>query len=54
LWRRRPAAKIAYRKLTGTKPSRTLAMIRRKRRYRKPLFDALVQTIRAETARKVQ
>jgi LysR family transcriptional regulator, hydrogen peroxide-inducible genes activator len=40
--------KVAYRKLAGAKPSRTLAMIWHKRRYQRPLVEGLLQAIRAE------
>ena len=48
------SGKIVYRNLTGTKASRTLAMIWHKRRYQRPLVEGLVETIRAETARNVR
>ena len=43
------SGRIVYRKLSGAKPSRTLAMIWHKRRYQRPLVAGLVQAIRAET-----
>jgi LysR family hydrogen peroxide-inducible transcriptional activator len=46
--------KIVYRKLGGTKASRTLAMVWNKRRYQSPLVTGLIETIRAESTRKAR
>jgi LysR family hydrogen peroxide-inducible transcriptional activator len=46
--------KIVYRKLAGTKASRTLAMVWNKRRYQSPLVTGLIDTIRAESTRKAR
>jgi LysR family hydrogen peroxide-inducible transcriptional activator len=42
------SGKIVYRQLSGTKASRTLAMIWHKHRYQRPLVEGLVQAIRNE------